>query len=86
MPLYDFECLDCGHKFEAICKYEERESMLCRSCGASTKPLISTGRFIPFHAGWYEHFTKEPIYIGNKQELKDACEKYGKGSVYLDDM
>jgi len=86
MPLYDFECLDCGHKFEAIIKYEDADSQTCRSCDGETKRLVSAGRPIFFREGYYEHFTNKPIYIKNKQELKQACEKYNKGSVYLDDM
>ena len=35
MPVYEFKCSDCGHVFEVMGKYEEREKEhTCPSCGS----------------------------------------------------
>ena len=88
MPLYDFECTnpDCDQVFEALAKYEEREKIRCKVCGDTTLCLVGNGRYIPFHSGWYEHLGPDPIYIKNKQQLRQVCKDNGKGSRYLDDM
>jgi putative FmdB family regulatory protein len=43
MPVYEFKCSDCGHVFEVMGKYEEREKEhTCPSCGsARVKQAIS---------------------------------------------
>lgn len=86
MPLYDFECKTCDIAFERQCKIAEKDKTTCPKCGGDdVKQLIVPPTVILFHAGWYEHFTSEPIYIGSKRELKEACHKYNMGSAYLDD-
>jgi len=85
MPLYDFKCKECNHVFERISKYAERDKVDCIKCGGQTEPLISAPRFHPFPAGWWEHITTKPLYIDSKQKLKEACEKHGKYSQYLED-
>lgn len=87
MPLYDFKCEseDCGKIFEALSKWEDKDFKRCSSCDSPTQCLLSAPRHIPFHEGWYEHLGPEPVYVTSKRQLKDICEKNGKGSVYLDD-
>ena len=39
MPLYDYRCRECGHKFEAIRSNEEKDTGVeCPACG-SKAPL-----------------------------------------------
>jgi putative FmdB family regulatory protein len=41
MPLYDFHCRACGHRFEALARHDERPA--CRSCqGSDVERLPST--------------------------------------------
>ena len=95
MPLFDFKCSSCGKVEEKLIKISELPAIAdgtrplqCPdpNCNGLMQKQLSCPKFVPFKAGWYEHFTDKPIYIGSKRELKEACEKYDKGSVYLDDM
>lgn len=40
MPIYEYTCANCAHKFETLAKFEDKVD--CASCGSSdTKRLIS---------------------------------------------
>jgi putative FmdB family regulatory protein len=39
MPLYDFRCRACGHRFEELVKVDERPS--CAKCGGEVERLDS---------------------------------------------
>lgn len=38
MPIYDFACHDCGHRFEASCAYKA-DNPPCPACHAKTARL-----------------------------------------------
>lgn len=41
MALYEMQCVDCGHQFEVICKYEDRTSQRCPQCQGKSEGKIS---------------------------------------------
>lgn len=42
MPLYEYECRDCGARFEQLVRRQDAE-VVCRSCGSGTvSQLLST--------------------------------------------
>lgn len=77
MPYYNYECSK-GHEFEAINSIENRALSKCGKCGSIGKQTISRrpAAVHPFKYGEFEHIASEPLYIRNKQELRDACEKH----------
>jgi putative FmdB family regulatory protein len=49
MPLYEYNCLRCGEKFEKLVSYQEK--VKCEKCGGGVKKLMSpftlqTGKFL----------------------------------------
>lgn len=43
MPLFDFECRECGHKFDLIISNADKETARCPQCGAQNpKQLLSS--------------------------------------------
>lgn len=54
MPLYEYSCEECGHKFEAVVSVRDAESaMKCVGCGATTRRLFpSRGAFHLKGRGW----------------------------------
>lgn len=55
MPIYEYECTDCGHKLEAIQKMSDDPLKDCPECDASAlKKLVSAAGFRLKGSGWYE--------------------------------
>ena len=55
MPIYEYECQDCGHQMEAIQKISDDPLKDCPECGkASLKKQISAAGFRLKGGGWYE--------------------------------
>ena len=55
MPIYEYECTDCGHKLEAIQKMSDDPLKDCPECdSASLKKLVSAAGFRLKGSGWYE--------------------------------
>lgn len=54
MPNYDFECLHCGHKFEAFQNMNAEPLSKCPKCGKKLKRLIGSGAGVIFKGkGFY---------------------------------
>ena len=34
MPIYEFKCPACGHKFEILTTIDKRDAAVCEKCGA----------------------------------------------------
>lgn len=41
MPMYNFECEQCGRRFEEIVAYDRRQDVSCPDCQGHTRVLIS---------------------------------------------
>jgi putative FmdB family regulatory protein len=42
MPLYEYECESCGHRFEVIQKYSDPHIAVCPKCGGPVRKLLSS--------------------------------------------
>lgn len=43
MPLYEYQCKDCGHEFEELVSMSEADRVACEKCGGRrTQRLMST--------------------------------------------
>jgi putative FmdB family regulatory protein len=42
MPLYEYECNACAHRFEVIQKYSDAPIDLCPKCGGAVSKLFSS--------------------------------------------
>ncbi len=42
MPLYEYQCDACQHRFEVIQKFSDAPVEVCPSCGGTVKKLISS--------------------------------------------
>lgn len=69
MPIYEYECAECGHRHEAIQKMSDAPLTDCPACGASAlRKLVSAAAFRLSGGGWYETDFKKD----NKRNLKEA--------------
>ncbi len=53
MPLYEYECFVCGHRFERIRRVAEASDMTCPECGGSVRRLLSAPALQFKGSGWY---------------------------------
>ena len=53
MPLYEYECDACGHRFEIIRKFSDPPVEKCPVCGGAVHKLQSAPAFHLKGSGWY---------------------------------
>ena len=90
MPIYEYECRTCGHRFDALQKMSEEPLLECPECEQpQLRKLLSAPRFRLKGKGWYETDFKSD----NQRNLADAkapeskdqpakdgkSDKFGKG-------
>ncbi len=53
MPLYEYECDTCHHRFEVIQKFSDAPIAACPKCGAAVHKLMSSPAIQFKGSGWY---------------------------------
>ena len=61
MPIYEFECSTCAHRFERLQKLSDADPTDCPECGkAGVRRRLTAPAFRLSGSGWYEtDFKKE---------------------------
>ena len=86
MPIYEYECQECGYRHEALQKISDDPLTDCPSCHASAlKKLVSAAGFRLSGSGWYETDFKS----NNKKNLakgdsEKSSSKKSEGSKKAD--
>ena len=76
MPIYEYACGACEHRFETIQRASDEPLKDCPACGASAlRKLLSAPVFRLKGGGWYETDFK----TGNKKNISGSDESNGKG-------
>ncbi len=53
MPLYEYQCKKCKHRFEKIQMFSDKPVKKCPECGGPLEKLISTSSVQFKGSGWY---------------------------------
>jgi putative FmdB family regulatory protein len=53
MPLYEYQCKKCHHRFEKIQKFSDRPIKKCPDCGGPVEQLLSAPAVQFKGSGWY---------------------------------
>jgi putative FmdB family regulatory protein len=53
MPLYEYQCKKCHHRFEKIQKFSDRPIKKCPECGGPVEKLLSASSVQFKGSGWY---------------------------------
>ena len=53
MPLYEYQCKKCGHRFEKIQKFSDKPVKKCPECGGVVEQTISAPAVQFKGSGWY---------------------------------
>jgi putative FmdB family regulatory protein len=69
MPLYEYECDACGHRFEVIQRFSDPPIDKCPACGCTVHKLQSAPAFQFKGTGWYVTDYAKP---GSKPDGNDG--------------
>ncbi len=77
MPIYEYECENCGRRYEVWQKITDPPLTTCEACKGKLNKLISQSSFILKGSGWYvtDYARKE-----KKAEKKEDSSKSSSGS------
>lgn len=54
MPLYEYQCRKCGHRFEEIQKFSDKPIKRCPKCKKGTVDKLPSAPAVQFKgSGWY---------------------------------
>ncbi len=53
MPLYEYQCNVCSHRFELIQKFSDPLASECPACGGPVRKLLSSSAIQFKGSGWY---------------------------------
>ena len=53
MPLYEYQCNVCSHRFELIQKFSDPLASECPTCGGPVRKLLSSAAIQFKGTGWY---------------------------------
>ena len=77
MPTYEYECRQCGHRFEAFQSMKDAPLTACERCGGEVRRLISGGAGLLFKgSGFYQTDYRSDSY---KRRAKE--ERGGKSTA-----
>ncbi len=72
MPIYEYECTNCGHRIEVMQKFSDPPIEECEKCHGKMKKLISQCTFHLKGTGWYV------TDYGSKSKQKESESKSSK--------
>ncbi len=74
MPLYEYQCPKCGHRFERIQKFSDPDPKKCPQCGAGKLERLLHAPAVQFKgSGWYvTDYGRKSAPSGKSQEQKPA--------------
>jgi len=70
MPLYEYKCAKCGHRFEKIVKFSDPPIKKCPKCNGKLEQLISSPAIQFKGTGWYV-----TDYAGKSAPAEESAKK-----------
>ena len=74
MPLYEYQCKKCGHRFEKIQKFSDKPVRKCPECGGPVEQTISAPAVQFKGSGWYVTDYAKKSHTSSDSGSKDAKE------------
>jgi putative FmdB family regulatory protein len=73
MPIYEYECADCGERIERLQGLNDPPPEACKACGGLMKRMLSAPAFQFKGTGWYV-----TDYAGRKSSDDDGASASSK--------
>lgn len=74
MPIYEYECENCSHRFELIQKFSDPPIKQCPLCKGEVRKIISSPGIMFKGSGWYVTDYSNKLK-GSSDEVKTVPEK-----------
>ena len=75
MPLYEYQCKKCGHRFEKIQKFSDKPIKKCPECGGLVEQLLTAPAVQFKGSGWYvTDYAKKSHAPSSESGSKDSKE------------
>jgi len=76
MPLYEYQCQKCGHRFERIQRFSDPLVKKCPECGGKVEQLLSAPAVQFKGSGWYvtDYAKKSSAGSSSKSESESKAE------------
>jgi putative FmdB family regulatory protein len=90
MPLYEYQCEACAHRFEVIQKFSDPPVEACQRCGGAVRKLLSSPAIQFKGSGWYitdyakKDSTATPAAADSKTETKTEAKTETKTETKTD--
>jgi putative FmdB family regulatory protein len=82
MPLYEYQCQKCGHRFERIQRFSDAMVKKCPECGGKVEQMISAPAVQFKGSGWYvTDYAKKGSAVSKSESKSDSD---GKGDSSKD--
>lgn len=83
MPLYEYECDTCGHRFEVIQKFSDDPLTACPKCQGAVRKLLSSPAIQFKGSGWYitDYAKKSGAAAGSAKAESSSGESKGSDST-----
>ena len=77
MPLYEYECTKCGHRFERIVKFSDAPITKCPKCKGKVGQMVSAPAIQFKGSGWYvtdyaKSGSSRPASDGGKSDRSES--------------
>ncbi len=83
MPLYEYKCVKCGHRFEKIENFGASETKKCPKCGGKAERQLAAPAIQFKGTGWYvtDYAGKKPGASSSEKSGDGASEKSSEKSA-----
>ena len=80
MPLYEYQCKKCKHKFEKIQKFSDRPVKKCPECGSPVEKIMHAPAVQFKGSGWYvtDYGGKQTTDTPKSEDSSEKPEKSDK--------
>lgn len=76
MPIYEYQCKDCGDRIEEMQKMSDPRLTTCKECGGELKKLVSAPAVQFKGEGWY---VTDYADKGKKKDAEKGKSESGEG-------
>jgi len=83
MPIYEYECKNCGTVLEAFQSFSEKPLKKCKKCSGKLHKIISQSTFHLKGTGWYvtDYSGKSQQSSAEQNQNEDSSSSKNKGET-----